>query len=392
VTTTSFPHPFADINVGIVGTGFMGLAHLEALRRLGIAVRGIVGSTPERAGQKATQVPLPPVFDSYEALLADPAIHVVHITTPNVLHHAQVAQAIAAGKHVLCEKPLAVTVDEGRDLLAMAAKAGVLHGVCFNQRYYPMVHQAQAMVSHDELGDVRLVSGGYLQDWLLFATDWNWRLQSDRAGALRAVADIGSHWFDNVEFITGTKIVEVIADLHTFIPQRSRPVGEVETFSAHTVADGDRVIEDITSDDGAGVLLRFANGARGVCTISQVSAGRKNHLHWEIDGSKQALAWSTEVPDDVWVGRRGQANQILKRDPSLLYPAAAAVAGYPGGHVEGYPDTFRALFRDFYAHVASGGSGAAAYPTFVDGLRSLVVCDAVGRSSNDGRWTAVPAS
>lgn len=380
-----------DINVGVVGTGFMGVAHTEALRRLGIAVKGIVGSTPGRARSKAEAANLPDPYESYEALLADDDIDVVHITTPNVLHHAQVVAALDAGKHVVCEKPLAITIEEGADLVKRAQSAGRVNAVCFNQRYYPIVHQAHAMVSHGELGDVRLVSGGYLQDWLLFDTDWNWRLVAEKGGALRAVADIGSHWFDNVEFITGARIVEVIADLHTFHQQRTHPLGEVETFAAHTVGEVERVTEDISSDDGAGVLLRFDNGARGTCTISQVSAGRKNYLNWEIDCAISAISWNTENPENLWIGHRGQPNQIMKRDASIMHPIAAATTAYPAGHVEGYPDTFRALFVDIYAHILNDGSGPAHYPTFADGLRSLQVCDAVARSSELGKWVTVPS-
>lgn len=380
---------FQDITVGVVGTGFMGVAHSEALRRLGINIKGIVGSSPERARQKAAAANLPPVVDTYEALVADPDIEAVHITTPNHLHYPQVVAALEAGKHVICEKPLAVSVAEGAALAAQAEAAGLVHAVCFNQRYYPIVHQAHTMVAHGGLGAVRLVSGGYHQDWLLFDTDWNWRLVSQKGGALRAVADIGSHWFDNIEFITGQKVVEVTADLHTFHKQRNHPVGEVETFSAHRVGDIERVTEEMSSDDAAGILFRLASGGRGSCSISQVSAGRKNFLNWEIDCAESAVAWNTENPENLWVGHRGRPNEIFKRDPSLMHPIAAATAAYPAGHVEGYPDTFRALFSDVYQHIASGGDGPANYPTFADGLRSLRVCDAIGQSSRSRSWVSI---
>jgi predicted dehydrogenase len=388
MTSASHRKSLREINVGIVGTGFMGVAHTEALRRLGIPIKGIVGSTPERARAKAAEANLPDVYDSLEALLADPEIDAVHITSPNQLHYDQVVAVIESAKHVVCEKPLAVSVEQGSDLLKRAVEAKVIHAVCFNQRYYPMVHQAHSMVGDGELGQFRLVSGGYLQDWLLFDTDWNWRLVAEKGGALRAVADIGSHWFDNVEFVTGARIVEVIADLHTFHTQRNHPVGEVETFAAQS-GQVERVTESISSDDAAGVLIRFDNGARGTCTISQVSAGRKNFLNWEFDCADSAISWNTENPEDLWIGHRGQPNQILKRDPSLLHPIAAATAGYPGGHVEGYPDTFRALFANIYAHILSGGDGPAHYPTFADGLRSLQVCDAIATSSRERRWVTV---
>ena len=382
--------PLAKINVGIVGTGFMGVAHTEALRRLGIGVRGVVGSSPERAAAKAAAANLPTVYPSLDALLADDEIDAVHITTPNASHYNQVRATLAAGKHVICEKPLALDSTETGELLTLARASGRVHAVCFNQRFYPIVHQARAMVAAGEIGRVRLISGGYLQDWLLLDTDWNWRLVADKGGALRAVTDIGSHWFDMVQFVTGDVITEVMADLHTFVPVRSHPEGEVETFAAPTVAAGDRAEKAIDSDDAAGVLLRFADGARGTCTISQVSAGRKNGLTWEVDGSTAALSWGTESPDDLWIGHRGRPNEILKRDPGLLHPSAATTVGYPGGHVEGYADTFRALFAAVYADIAAGRPAPTpAYPTFADGHDSALVCEAVAASSTSGRWTTV---
>lgn len=380
----------ASINVGVVGTGFMGVAHTEALRRLGVNVVGIVGSTPERARQKAEQANLPRVFDSLEAMLAEPQIHAIHITSPNHAHYEQTNAVLAAGKHVICEKPLALDSTETADLVARAAASRLVHAVCFNQRFYPIVQQAHAMVAAGEIGDVRLVTGGYLQDWLLLDTDWNWRLVADKAGGLRAVADIGSHWFDNVEFITGLRIDEVFADLHTFLEVRRRTVGEVETFAAHGVGDVERVAEHVASDDAAGMLFRFVGGARGTATVSQISAGRKNAMSWEVDGSSSALSWCTESPDDLWIGHRGRPNEILKRDPALLHPSAARTAAYPGGHVEGYPDTFRALFAAVYADIVAGGpSPEPAYPTFADGHEAALVCEAVAGSAASGTWAKV---
>ena len=380
----------SQISVGVVGTGFMGVAHTEALRRVGVNVCGIVGSTPERAQRKADTANLPAVYPSFDALLADSAIDAIHITSPNAAHCAQVKAVLAAGKHVICEKPLALDSTETVELVALAQASGLVHAVCFNQRFYPIVHQARAMVAAGELGRVLLVSGGYLQDWLLLDTDWNWRLVVEKAGELRAMADIGSHWFDNVQFVTGEPIAEVMADLHTFVTVRKHPEGEVETFAAHSLAAGPRVEEHMESDDAGGVLLRFADGARGTCTISQVSAGRKNSMSWEVDGSSSALSWCTESPDDLWVGHRGRPNEILKRDPSLLHPSAAATAAYPGGHVEGYADTFRALFSAVYADIVAGKpSQAPAYPTFDAGHESALVCEAVARSAATGAWAKV---
>jgi predicted dehydrogenase len=245
------------------------------------------------------------------------------------------------------------------------------------------------MVAAGEIGAPRLVTGSYLQDWLLLETDWNWRLEPDKAGGLRAVADIGSHWLDLARFITGANVTEVMAELHTLVPVRRHPPGPVETFAA-VDANAELVEEPMSSDDAAGVLLRFDNGARGVLTISQVSAGRKNSVSIEVDGSESALSWFSENPDHLWVGHRGRANEILQRDPSLARPEAARVIGYPGGHVEGYPDTFRALFAEVYADVAAGGpADAPTYPTFADGHDALLVTEAVARSSQEQRWVRV---
>jgi predicted dehydrogenase len=386
------PVSMSSINVGIVGTGFMGVAHTEALRRLGVHVVGIVGSTPERARAKAAQANLPPVVDSLGALLRDASIDVVHITSPNNLHHEHVLAVLAAGKHVVCEKPLGLDSSQTHELLEAAQRAGVVHAVCFNQRFYPLVHQARDMVAAGEIGGVRLVSGGYLQDWLLLDTDWNWRLDTERSGSLRAVADIGSHWFDNVQFVTGSKITEVMADLHTFIRHRNRPVGEVESFTAHGVGDVARVVEAVESDDAAGILLRFDSGARGTCTISQVSAGRKNAMGWEIDGSTSSLSWGQECPEDLWVGHRGRPNELRKRDPGLMHPRAAATSAYPAGHVEGYPDTFRALFAAVYRDVVAGSpspESQASYPTFADGHDAALIGEAVARSAGSGSWARI---
>jgi predicted dehydrogenase len=380
--------------VGVIGTGFMGVAHTEALRRLGLDVVGIVGSSPERARAKAATSPLPPVVDGVDELLADPAVEAVHVTSPNHLHAEHARAAIAAGKHVVCEKPLGVSSAETAALLALAEEAGVVHAVCFNLRYYPQNRNAAALVAAGAIGEPRFVTGRYHQDWLLLDTDWNWRLDAARQGGLRAIADIGSHWLDLTRCITGRAVVEVLADLHTFVTERNHPVGEVETFGAAAVAaDVERVREHMESDDAGGLLLRYEDGTRGTCTISQVSAGRKNTIDWEIDGSSAALAWASEDPEHLWIGHRDQPNEVMAKDPSVMTPAGIAAAAYPVGHVEGYPDTFRALFADVYRDVAAGRpSPRPTYPTFADGHDAMLVCEAVAASARSGTWAKVERS
>ena len=380
---------FGEITAGIVGVGFIGVAHAEALRRIGVRVGGVVGSTPERTRAKAEAAGLPHVHEDYAAMLADPAIDVVHVASPNHVHAEQVLAALDAGKHVVCEKPLGLSTTETDRLRRAAADSGRVAAVCLNVRFYPQCHQMRAMVASGEIGAPRLITGTYLQDWMLEATDWNWRIDPAEGGPLRAVADIGSHWLDLAQFVTGRKVVEVMADLHTFIPVRLRPTHSIETFAAAT-GDEERVEEPITSDDAAGILLRFSDGARGQLTVSQVSAGRKNAINLEVDGESSALSWFSEDPDRLWIGHRGRPNEILHRDGGMLDPAVAPLTFYPGGHVEGYPDTFRALFSAVYADVDRGAPASApAYPTFDDGHDVVAVTEAVAASAADQRWTPV---
>lgn len=379
----------SEIRAAVIGVGFIGVAHVEALRRLGVDVVGVVGSTPDRARAKAEVANLPTVYDSVEALAGDNDIDVVHVASPNHVHADQVRVLMDAGKHVVCEKPLALDSTETGDLVARAEATGVVNAVCFNLRFYPNCHQAMAMVAHGEIGSPRFVTGAYLQDWLLRDTDWNWRLVPEEAGELRAVADIGSHWLDLSQFITGKRIVEVMADLHTFVPVRRHPPGPVETFAGEPTG-GDLIEERMASDDAASIALRYEDGGRGLVAVSQVSAGRKNSITIEVDGSDSALSWYSETPDHLWVGHRGRPNEIHQRDPSLNHAEAARISAYPGGHVEGYPDTFRALFQEVYADIAAGGpSQTPSYPTFADGHDIVVVTEAIAESSRSQRWTTV---
>jgi predicted dehydrogenase len=367
-----------DIKAAVVGTGFIGVVHVEALRRLGIEVTGIVGSTPERAAEKSKAAGLPAPYPSFEAMLADPAVEVVHLTTPNRLHFDQARAALAAGKHVVCEKPLGMDSGETAELLRLAEQSGLVHAVNFNIRFYAQCQDARRRVHAGEIGDVRLITGGYLQDWLLLDTDWNWRLDPAEGGSLRAVGDIGSHWLDLVQFVTGQRVEAVMADLTTFIPVRKQPTGPVETFSG--AAAGETVDTQMETEDAAGILLRLTGGARAVLTVSQVSAGRKNRLSWEIDGSRNALAWHSEAPEELWVGHRERPNELLLRE----------AGDYPPGHAEGFPDTFKHLYRAVYGAVAAGGPPAEPdYPTFADGHDEALIADAIARSHAEQRWVSV---
>jgi predicted dehydrogenase len=375
-----------DLKAGVVGTGFIGVVHVDALRRLGVDVLGVVGSTPERAAAKG----IAPAYDSLDALLADDRIDVVHVTTPNALHFSQVKAALAAGKHVVCEKPLAVSADESAELVRLADEAGAVHCTNFHNRFYSIVQDARERVRAGEVGAVWSVHGGYLQDWLAYPTDWNWRLEIDRAGELRVVGDVGTHWLDTAQFVTGLRVVELFADLATVIPTRQRPVGEVETFSAAGEVEREDVV--ITTDDLAHILLRFENGARGSVVLSQVAPGRKNSLRIEVDGSAGALAWDSERHEELWLGRRDEPNGVVLRNAALMHPVAAARTHLPVAHAEGFVDAFRELYAAVYADVARGGPSADPdYPTFRDGHIGNVLCDAVALSNRERRWVEVPA-
>jgi predicted dehydrogenase len=377
----------AQIGAGIIGTGFIGTVHLGALRRLGIPVAGVLGSSPTRGAARAAALGVPRAYASLDDMLADPAVQVVHVTSPNQAHFPQVMQILAAGRHVICEKPLAMTAAQSAQMVAAAKASGKVATVCYNTRFYPLNQQARGMVAAGELGDIRLVTGTFLQDWLAKETDWNWRLEPDEGGPLRSVSDIGTHWVDLTSFITGMKPVAVMADLSTFITHREKPLGPVETFARTTGATERRAIQ---TDDAALVLLRYANGAKGVVTTSQVSQGRKGTLAWDIAGSAASAAWGAETPDNLWIGHRDGPNQILLRDPGLMNATGAAAASLPGGHVEGFADTFMAYFRQVYADIAQGGRQAGStWATFDDGHYEMQFCDAVLKSARTDAWVTV---
>jgi predicted dehydrogenase len=376
----------SGIGAAVVGTGFIGVVHVEALRRLGVDVTGVVGSSPARARRKPG---LPEPYESFEAMLDDDRVRVVHLTTPNHLHYPQVKAVLAAGKHVVCEKPLALTSQESGELLRLADESGLVHCTNYNIRFYSLCRETRARVRRGEIGAVHGIHGVYVQDWLLEPTDWNWRLDPAQGGALRAVADIGTHWLDLTGFVTGKRIASVFADLHTVHATRRVPTGPVETFSGGE-DDVERVDKAVESEDMAHVLLRYEDGARGNVTISQLAAGRKNCLTFELDGAAGSLAWSSERPEELWLGHRDRPNEVLLRDPALLDESAAAFTDYPGGHAEGFPDTFKQLYRAVYAAVEEGRMPAEPdFPTFADGHEEVLLGEAIARSAAEQRWIEV---
>ena len=376
----------AKLRVAVIGTGFVGKVHVENIRRQTDAeLVAIADQSQEIASAFGAQLGIERAVGDYTELLADPSIDVVHICTPNVTHFPIAKAAIEAGKHVICEKPLAMSADEAAGLVQLAHDKGVVHATSYNLRFYPNVAQMRRMIATGEVGEVLAVQGTYSQDWLFYDTDYNWRLEPEVGGNSRAMADIGSHWCDMVEHVTAKRIEAVCAELVTFHPVRKKPKKPIETYSGKLLTPEDYEDRPITTEDFGAVLLRFADRTRGSFTINQVAAGRKNRLLMEVYGTKCGLAWDGEKPNELWIGHRDGNNQILLKDPSLLDAEARTFADLPGGHAEGYADTFKQFFRRFYA-ACRDKSLAAQLPTFDAGLRQLRLVEAVLESSAKGAW------
>jgi predicted dehydrogenase len=380
------------IGMGLVGPGFVGAHHIDAVRRLGyVDVVAVAASTDASARRKADALEVPKAYGSFEALVADPDVHVVHNTTPNYLHVPVILAALARGKHVISDKPLAMTAADARQLRDAANKAGVVHAVTFNYRGNPLVQQAREMIAAGELGPVHFIHGAYLQDWLLESTDFSWRLEPDKGGASSAVGDIGSHWCDLVQHVTGRRIVEVLADLTTVVQSRLKPSGSVEAFAR----GGETAREEVKvrSEDLASILVRFDNGAKGCVSVGQVCAGHKNGLWFEVNGRQASVRWDQERQNELWIGRRDTANAVLAKDPSLLAPGARAYAHLPGGHQEAWADAFCNVMRDIYDVITGRrpeNPRPPAFATFEDGYHSACVVDAVLESHRRGAvWTRV---
>lgn len=378
-----------QIRTAIFGTGFMGRVHLEAVRRVeSVEAVAIAGRNAEAARRLGTGFSIPTTTADYREILRDPSVDAVHICTPNAQHFSMAKEALNAGKHVLCEKPLATRMAEGEELVSLAEQKGLRNCVCHNLRYYPMVQQMGSMREAGDLGDILVVQGTYSQDWLLYDTDWNWRVETKAGGPSRCMADIGSHWFDMAEHITGMRVKSLCADLQTFHSTRKQPKHSVETFANKLLGPEDYIETPVDTEDFGAVIFRMGTRTRGCVTASQVSAGRKNRLSIEIYGTRSSVAWDQERPDELWAGHRDTGNQIFVKDPSLLTPAARKYADLPGGHSEGYDDTFKQVFRRFYASIA--GTAGVEYPQFSDGLRQLTILNAAMQSNQARGWVDVP--
>ena len=381
------------IGMGLVGAGFVGPHHVDAVRRLGfVDIVAVAGSHEASGRQKAEALGARRGYGSYQALIDDPDVHVVHNATPNHMHYEVTSAALAKGKHVISDKPLAMTAAESKRLLDEAKRAGVVTAVTFNYRGNPLVQHAREAIARGEIGAPRFVHGYYLQDWLLKDTDYSWRLDPTKGGASSALGDIGSHWCDLAQHVTGLRINEVLGEVTTNLPKRMRPRGSREAFS--TAGSGEVDLVDITVEDLASVLVRFDNGARGTFTAGQVCAGHKNDLVLEVSGSTSSIRWRQEHQNELWWGHRDRANEMLQKDPSLINEAGRPYAHLPGGHQEAWADAFCNVMREAYAVIAAGAPYRALPPavaTFEDGYRANCIVEAILVSArNGGVWTRVP--
>ena len=378
------------VRVGVIGAGFIGPVHIESLRRLGyVEVVALATSSQGEAERRAAELFVPRAYGDFNDLIRDPDVNVVDISAPNLYHYPAAKAALEAGKHVVCEKPLAMTSKESAELVELAERSGLVNAVTFNIRFYPVLQHARAMIRRGDLGTIYSVHGGYWQDWLLLETDYSWRLEAEQGGKLRAVGDIGSHWLDLAQFLTGQHVHRVLAELTTFLPVRQKPARSIETFATRDIG---RTPVRIDTEDAASVLLRLGDNVRGAMQVSQVSAGRKNRITIEVNGSKSSLAWDGERPNELWIGHRERPNEVLIKDPALLAEEARPYARYPAGHDEGFADTHTAINRAIYGYIRAGARESGRepdFPTFVDGHRENVINDCILRSSRDQSWVDV---
>jgi len=383
------------IKVGIIGAGLMGPIHVEALRRLGfVEVVALCDSNQRRVEKEARRLGIPKTYLDYRKLLEDREVEVVHNCTPNFMHFEVNKAAMEAGKKVISEKPLAMNTSETKRLVEIAKETGSFNAVNFNYRYFPLNQHVKAMISKGELGRINIVQGCYLQDWLLYDTDYNWRLDPKIGGASFAVSDLGSHWLDLVQYITGLKITSIFADLDTIISVRKYPKRHEEalTFAKRKLKREDYVEKRIETEDYATLLLRFDNGARGVFTTSQLCPGRKCRIFYEIDGSKCAVSWNHEKANELWIGYRDEANKVLLRDPTLIHEEARPYAHYPGGHDEGWPDDIKNIFSNIYQFIREEKDvfkDEPNFPTFLDGHRMMVIVETALKSHREKRWVEI---
>lgn len=382
------------IKTAVIGSGFMGAAHIEAIQRIGgVEVIAVSSNDFPTAKELQEKYSIPKFYENWQDVMLDNEVEVIHNCTPNFLHFEINKAAINTGKHILSEKPLTLTSNESDELMLLLKNKKIVNAINFNYRFYPLVQNARVEIEKGHLGHIYLVHGSYLQDWLFYETDYNWRLETELGGNSRAIADIGSHWCDTVQFVTGQKIKRVFANLVTVHKTRKKPTKEVATFNGKLQSNLTEHKEvEINTEDAGSVLIQFRDGAQGVFTVSQISAGRKNHFNFEIDGSKKSISWNQERPNEMWVGYREKPNEIIMKDPSLLDESVRKYAHYPGGHPEGYPDGPKNLFNNFYKFIREKkdpNMEKPDFPTFADGHIENKIVEAIIKSSKEQKWIEI---
>lgn len=376
------------LRVGVAGIGFIGAAHVEALRRLGY-VDVVAVANHHNGEEKAKALFVDHGYDDYREMIDKENLDAIHICTPNNTHYEMAMYAMEHGVNVLLEKPFTMTVEEAEKLCAYAKEHHIVTGVNHSLRMNPQVQQMKAMVRSGEVGDIYAVTGSYLQDWLYLESDWSWRLEPELSGKTRAFSDIGTHWIDMVEDIIGQKAVEVLAEFEIVHKTRKKPKKQVATFSGMALRPEDYEDVPIKTEDWCSILFRFENGAIGNVNVSQITAGRKNQQVISISGSKCALHWDSEDSQELWIGRRETFNQKAPKDPSILSKEAQSVIGYPGGHVEGFPDTFKMQFEKYYQSVLNKDTSNKDFANFEDGLREMVITEKVYESAQKRAWVKI---
>ena len=373
-----------EYKAAVIGAGFIGTVHVETLRRLGnVSVAALCDAID--ADQKAAAMHIANAYSNYKLMIDEQKPDAVHICTPNHTHYDIAKYAIEKGVNFICEKPFTTTVEQAKELVSLAKEKGVTGAVNFHNRLYPMPNEMQKMIAKGEVGDLFSVHGGYIQDWLMYDTDYSWRLEKGQVGKTRAIADIGSHWMDLAEFVTGEKIKRVNAAFRTVYPVRKKPMGKVETFQ--TVKDVSYDEIPIDTEDEAVVMFELENGAIGTTIVSMVFAGKKNTTSLSVAGSKKSLQWSSERLNDLWIGHRDKPNEIMTKDASLMHKEAALLASYPSGHIEGFPDAFKNVFRQFYDSFDMKGNYE--FACLKDGLREMILSDCIFESAMSKAWVEV---
>ena len=376
------------ITVGLIGAGYIGPIHLGALARLGgVRVKTVIDVNGELAQKAAAAYNVPNSGMDHREVINDPEIDVIHNCTPNKYHYQITKEALEGGKQVLSEKPLAMDLKEAEGLVELAEKKRAITGIDFCYRYYPVVQEMAVRVRRGDAGAVRMVSGSYFQDWLSRETDWTWRLLRSESGESNITADLGSHWFDLIQFVTGLRVEEVIGDLATLIPVRRRPTRQVLAFEKVEEVESEEVKVEL--EDYSSVLFRLSNGAPGSFTTSQVCAGRKSDTEFQIYGSDCSYAWNHKEATVLWIGHREKANEILIENPTLQDPSTAAYASLPAGHPLGYHDAVMNLFKDYYEAVDRGGKGRELRPTFQTGFEEMKILEAILTSHKKRSWVEV---